>query len=209
MDESTFEQPPPEDLAAFVHGDPVAIDRVMRLVIPQLHRWAVRRYGNLAPDEVKSVLHQVLAEVCRRHARYDPCGARFTTYVIGLLRRRMADLHEAQTRIRAAEDSSPEAHEKLRGRPYNQSSESEIASRLNRTEFLEAVRERLGDVEQEFLELMLQGEKTTDAFAAILRCHGPVSDAPRKVKNTKERLLRKMHAVARERGYTLEDLLDW
>jgi len=42
MNESHFQQPTDEQLSRFVQGDPVAIDAVIRLVLPQLYSWGKR-----------------------------------------------------------------------------------------------------------------------------------------------------------------------
>ena len=72
MHESSFQQPTPEQIAAFVQGDPVAIDEVVHLLLPQLYRWAIRQYPNFPRDEVQSVVNESFAEICRNHARYNP-----------------------------------------------------------------------------------------------------------------------------------------
>jgi hypothetical protein len=206
MDESVFQQPTPDHLSAFVQGDPVAIDEVIRLVLPQLYRWALQQYSNLLPDEVKSTIHQVLAEICRNHARYDPNRTKFTTYAINLLRMRLAGLHQSLKKIGEIEDTSSSGHEKLSQKMYNQSDTEEL--RITQQQFFSAATARLERAEREFLELMLQGEKRQEVFVSALARYGSASDPSAEVKNMKERLKRKLKATALELGYKAEDLLE-
>jgi hypothetical protein len=206
MDESVFRQPPPDQLSAFVQGEPVAIDGVICLVLPQLYRWALHQYSNLLPDEVKSTIHQVLAEICRNHARYDPSRTKFTTYVINLLRMRLAGLHKSLKKIGEIEDASQYMHEKLSQQPYNQSDKEEL--RISQQQFFSAAMARLEGAEREFLEQMLQGENRQEVFVSALARYGSVSDPSAEVKNMKERLKRKLKAIALEMGYEAEDLLE-
>jgi DNA-directed RNA polymerase specialized sigma24 family protein len=208
MDEGTFQQPTGEQLAAFRAGDPVVIDEVVQLVLPQLQRWALRRYSDLPEAEVQSLTHQVLAETCVRHANYDPTRAKITTYVINILSRRMADLYTTQRRITNLEDSSLEAHEKLLQQPYNQEDASTIATRMTREEFFRSAEQQLDAREQSLLSLLRQGENRIETLSEALAEHGPVTDPARDVKNARERLLRKLKAIAHQLGYQAHDLLD-
>lgn len=206
MDESIFQQPTPDQLSAFVQGDPVVIDGVIRLVLPQLYRWALRQYPNLPQDEVRSTVHQVLAEICRNHVRYDPSRTKFTTYAINLLRMRLAGLHQSLKKIGEIEDTSQSGHEKLSQQAYNQSVTEEL--RITQQQFFSAAMTRLDSAEKEFLEQMLQGEKRQEVFVSILARYGFVTDPLAGVKSMKERLKRKLKAIARELEYEAEDLLE-
>src|SRR5689334_1335242 len=99
MNESSFQQPTSEHLAAFVEGDPVVIEEVVRLLLPQLHRWAIQQYSNIPRDEVQSSVNATFAEVCRNHARYDPKQAALTTYIIKLIKWRMTEIAKKVVRF--------------------------------------------------------------------------------------------------------------
>jgi hypothetical protein len=58
MSESAFQQPTPEQIAAFVQGDPVVIDEIVHLLLPQLYRWTIRQYSNFPEDKVQSVVNE-------------------------------------------------------------------------------------------------------------------------------------------------------
>jgi len=201
MDESSFQQPTDEQLAAFVLGDPVAENEVLQIVLPQLYRWAAHHYPTLPQPEVESVINQVVSETCRPHVRYNPQKAKLTTYLIGLIKLRVVDLFEKQNAIN-------DIHEKMLHLPYNQLVVNDVDIRLTRETFFQEVRPFLNSVESEFLELMKDGEKSLDAFAAILSRHGALVDPSKEVKNTKERLQRKLKAFARDRNYQIDDLLE-
>jgi hypothetical protein len=204
---SVFQQPTPEQLAAFVEGDPVAIDEVVQLILPPIARWAIAQYPNLPEQEVESVLNQVLAEVCIQPERYNPSGgAQLTTYVIHLLRLRMNDAWEKQSGVQENEIYGSEAHEKLIQMPYNEI--ENITTSSAREVFFEQVAERLTPVEREFLALWRTGEIKTEAFAEILQKYINVSDAAKEVKNMKERLGRKLKAFAGEAQIDFHDLIE-
>lgn len=208
MAESVFNQPTPEQLDAFVVGDPIAINEVVELLLPQIVRWAIKQYGNLPQDEVESMVHQVFAEVCINHARYEPHKARLTTFVIRLVKLRLADLYQEITQISGAEDSSLDISEKLLKRPYNDTDTIDTATHLTREAFFQEAALSLDPHEQDFLEMMRKGEKRQEVFINILARHGyPISNPDHAVKNAKERLIRRLKTIANDTGYTLQDLL--
>lgn len=204
MVESVFDQPTPEQLDGFVAGDPIAMDEIVRLLLPQLQRWAIGHYSNLPEDEVQSTVNLVFAETCRNHARYIPHKSKLTTYLIRLLKLRLADLYQDMK----FEDSNLHVYEKLLQTPYNDSSTIDSATRLTRNAFFQDAALFLDAHEQAFLELMQNGEKSQQAFVAILTRHGRRADNPdHEVKNLKERLVRKLKHIADDQGYSLQDLL--
>lgn len=202
MTESVFEQPTPENLNAFVAGDPIAIDHIVRLLLPQIYRWAIKQYSSVPPEEVQSVVNQVFAETCIHHARYDPSQSRLTTYIISLLKLRMIDVLESETSVLTDEDLS----EKIDLQPYNQVEQIDAATRITRDVFFSMASKSLSGLEQDFLQLMLQGEKHSRAYDAIIKRHGLPPDTS-EIKNTKERIVRKLRNLADECGYKFEDLM--
>ncbi|MBE7433133.1 MAG: hypothetical protein HS100_04405 [Anaerolineales bacterium] len=208
MDNSVFNQPTPEQLNAFVVGDPIAINEVVELLLPQIVRWSIKQYRNLPQDEVESMTHQVFAEVCINHARYEPHKAKLTTFVIRLLKLRLADLYQDVTEISRAEDSSLDISEKLLKKPYNTTDTLDSETHLVREAFFREAVLFLDPHEQDFLEMMLKGEKRQEIFVDILTRHGyQMPDPDRVVKNVKERLIRRLRSLADDAGYSLQDLL--
>jgi len=204
--ESNFPQPSSEQLASFREGDPLVANEIVVLVLPSILRWAWTQYKLLPQDDVQDIVHQVLAEICHHYARYDPKRALFTTYVIGLLTRRIADLYAVQQKIDEKEESGPDAYEKLLSLPYNDIEALDEDTRIVREDFFRQVEEHLEPVERELFQLMRNDMKNTETFAAVLARYGPVSDEERDVKNAKARLMRKVTFIGKTLGYAPEDL---
>jgi len=206
MKESTFPQPSSEQLASFREGDPLVANEIVVLVLPSILRWAWAQYKRLSQEDVQDIVHQVLAEICRHAARYDPERGLFTTYVIGLLKLRLADLYATQQEIGEQEEFGPNAYEKLLSLPYNDSEALDEDTRIVREDFFREVGEHLEPVERELFRLMRNDVKSTKAFATVLVRYGPVSDEERDVKNAKARLMRKVTFIGKTLGYAPEDL---
>lgn len=207
MNESVFDQPKPELLHGFVEGDPLAIDGVVRLILPQLYRWAIRQYSGLPEADVCSIVNQVLAEICIHHDRYDQKKASITTYAIKLIRLRQNDLYATEKGIEVNERSDSDLHERQLAPAYNQTDATDDVTRISREEFFHAIEPQLEAVERDFLRLIRDGEKSQATFADVLARYGDVPDPARGVKNTRERLMRKLRAISQDGGYSLEDLL--
>lgn len=206
MSDSTFQQPSPEDLADFVGGDPLAIDRVIALVAEQLCRWAWKEYADLPKDDVEELVYEALAETARNHARFDPSASLFTTYVINLIRWRIKRLGRNVQKIRRLEDTSPEAQEKLPQGVYNQTDAREIEVQIARERFYSVARERLQGLDREFFELMLQGAESNE-YVRVVESDGSFPESDVEAKNRKPRVHRRLKDIANEIGYKLEDLM--
>lgn len=206
MKGSNFPQPTDEQLAGFREGDPIAINEVVELVLPPILRWAWGNYELLPRDDVQDIVHQVLAEICHQPARYDSSLALFTTYVIRLLRLRLADLYTTQREIEEQEEYGPDVYEKLLALPYNDTGTIDEDTRIVREDFFCQLEEHLEPVERELLQLMRSGIKSTKAAAAILSRYGPITDEERDVKNAKARLERKMAFIRKKLDFKLEEL---
>jgi len=206
MKESNFPQPSSEQLASFREGDPLVANEIVELVLPSILRWAWTQYKLLPQDDVQDIVHQVLAEICHHYTRYDPGRVLFTTYVIGLLKLRLADLYASQQEIDEKEESGPDAYEKLLSLPYNDSEALDEDTRIVHEDFFRQVEEHLEPVERELFQLMRNDVKSTRAFAAVLVRYGSVSDEERDVKNAKARLMRKVTFIGKTLGYAPEDL---
>lgn len=199
MKESVFQQPSSQDLAGFREGDPLAMDRVLVLMIPQLLRWAWRSYPDLPVDDVEELVYAALAETCRNHSRYDPAASLFTTYVINLIRWRMDRLRKSVERV-----SNPP--ENLRSRVYHSMDEREIGIGLSRERFFTEVRKRLKGLDLEFFELMLK-RANPQAYLTAVERHDQFADPQKEAKNRRARVQRKLKEIATEIGYTSSDLL--
>ena len=203
--DSNFQQPTPEQLKSFVIGDPIAIDEVVTLLLPQIVRWAFSKYDYLPRDEIQSEIHLVFAETCRRHAEYIPEKSLLSTYIINIVKLRMKDLYRRNTQDVQLLDESD--YENISIFLYNLINNQHIDTKIDREQFFEKASTVLEEHEKEFLRLMKQGVKSTADFTRILEQYDiPINDAQKAVKNCKERLMRKLKNFVRVSGYRLKDL---
>ena len=175
--------------------------------MPALLRWAWKQYSGLPQDEVESLMHQVLGEICVAHGRYDPNRSKFTTYVINLYKLRIRDLfHQNEVAEASRESLSAQNHENVTELPYNSIEDEDKA--LARKRFYETIEDKLEPIEREFLRYMRLGIKDSEVFADVVKRLNPLArNIPNEIKNTKERLQRRIRALATELGYSPEDLL--
>lgn len=192
---STFTQPTREQLDAFRDGDPVVIDEVVTIVLPQIYRWAVGKYQNLPPQEVQSVANQVFAEICRNCHRYDPDQALFTTYAIYLIDKRIVDVWEKEKKIINFESIDLELHENRVAEVYK-----DIEEQITKDSLFDAVSAQLDDLERDFLKLMREGEIRLEVFAATLQHYRIVDKPEREINTIKERIRRRLKSVAHQMG---------
>ncbi len=205
MSMSVFQQPTSEQLAGFREGDPIAIDQVVTLVLPQVSRWALGQYSQLPEEDVLETVYLVLAEICLHHARYDSARAAFTTYVIGLLKLRLRDAYRARQRIAALEDSDPDTYEKAAALPYDMMEEPD--TRVARDAFFRQVEARLDDCQRDLLRQLLDDPRDMTALQDILARHGARTASQHDIKNAQARLRRSVKSIADQMGYELGDLL--
>jgi hypothetical protein len=192
---STFIQPTREQLDAFRDGDPVAIDEVVTIALPQIYRWAVSKYQNLPPQEVQSVVNQVFAEICRNCNRYDPDQALFTTYAIYLIDKRVVDVWEKEKKIIDFESVDLELHENRTAGAYK-----DIEERITIDSLFDTVSSQLDDLERDFLKLMREGEIRLEVFAATLQHYRIVDRPEREINTIKERIKRRLKSAAHQMG---------
>lgn len=206
MDESVFRQPTQDQLKQFVAGDPLAMDEVVELVLPQLVSWAAHRYPTIPDHERESVIDDVLNETYQHHERYDPHKAMFTTYVIDLIEKRMKTAQRKFITLLEREDSLETVSENLPQVKYD-NVEEDVVRRLDRDDFFRLARSHLLPLEAAFLDLMREGEIHNPPFIDILRRFGITNKTVREVKNAKERVKYKLETFAHSRDLRLEDYL--
>lgn len=206
MDESVFQQPTSEQLQQFVHGDPIALDEIIELILPQLYGWGKQRYPLLPEQDIYSVIHDVLNETCQKHERYNPKLAKFTTYVIELIIKRMATLQRSRIKLIQQEVSVENLSENSEEPMYN-SIETDIVRHVDRETFFRRARSQLSELEAAFLDLMREGEIHQELFIVLLNRSGITTNLSREVNNTKERVKYKLSTFAQVQGLHLEDFL--
>jgi hypothetical protein len=206
MDESVFQQPTQEQLDLFVHGDSIAMYEVVELVLPQIYSWGKRHYPHLQEEDIYSVIDDVISETCDKYSRYNPKRAKFTTYVIDLIIKRMKTLQRQQIKLAEQEDSIENYSENPSIAMYN-SLEADMARRIDRENFFIRVHHQLSELEAAFLDLMLSGEIHQEPFIEVLKRYGISTKLSREVNNTKERTKYKLEMFAKTQGLSLEDFL--
>lgn len=188
-----------------MRGDRDSIEEVMRLLLPQIQRWAVRTYFFLPDDDVKSVVNRVLAETCARPFLYDPSKCRFLiSYLCRLISKRMIDLYKSTNRRAKHEElfSDPPPETK-----YCLPDIAEIETRKVRNQFFKAVKKKLDKVEREAIDLLRRSDDD-EQFVVLLRCNQCLTESKFCAKNFKGRLIRKVRKIAVKLKYTKHDLLD-
>lgn len=190
---SRFIQPTREQLNAFREGDPIAIDEVISVVLPEVTRWAITTYDGVPPQEIASLVNQVFAEISANHSRYDPERALFTTYAINLIRLRIVDVQQRESSLMLFEGLTLEFHENEAVGTYN-----DIEEQIDMKRLFELTSARLDALEREFLQLMRDGENRAEVFERVLRRYQPVEHAEREINTIKERIRRRLKVTARE-----------
>lgn len=206
MSVSKFTQPSQQDLTDFVKGDPVAISRVMDLIVPQLCRWAIKTYPLLDKDDVSQVVFDVAVETCLNHARYNPDISQITTYLINLIRLRMTRLRKTTQKVKNKEEDTETVRDNASPDVYNTLDVEKIEIDSAREKFFNTAREQLEALDKEFFELMLQ-DAPPEAYVQALEHAGSFPDPAKEVKNRKRRIHRKLKVIADGLRYSLEDLL--
>lgn len=204
MSDSTFQQPSPQDLDGFTEGDPLATDRVVTLLADQLIHWSRGQYPDLTDSDLEDLVYAALEETYRNRAKYDRSRSLITTYVINLIKWRAQRVRGAVQRIRAHEDTSQEAQEKLPHAAYNQTEAKNIEVRIAREDFYRTVREKLQGLDREFFELEIQGAESGDYVAAVER-EGTFSDPEAEAKNRRARVRRALKKIAEDMGFEADD----
>lgn len=188
-------------------GDPVASSDLAVAYIEPLTAWLVRGERGADDHLCAQAAEDAILSLIRNPGSYDPARGALDVYL------RMSARGDLRNAL-AAERRHSSRREKLEvieltgsGRnPYQE--ESDPARIVEREEDIELLRQVISpDVvstftreEQWALDLMLQGERRTSAFAHVLNItHLPEVDQKREVKRAKDRIKRRLQ---RQRGAT-------
>lgn len=95
-DESTL-------IAHFVAGDEAALAAVYHRWSPVVFTLALRSLGDRRDAE--DVTQRTFVSAWMSRATYDPSKARLSTWLIAIARHRIADTHEARTKVRAIQEA--------------------------------------------------------------------------------------------------------
>jgi RNA polymerase sigma factor (sigma-70 family) len=84
--------------ARFIAGDERALEHVYRRWSPVVFTLALRSLGDRTDAE--DVTQKTFVSAWTSRASFDPSRARLSTWLVAIAKRRIADTHEARTRIR-------------------------------------------------------------------------------------------------------------
>ncbi|BDV31897.1 RNA polymerase sigma factor [Microbacterium terricola] len=87
--------------ARFVAGDEDALAQIYRRWSPVVFTLALRSLGDRSDAE--DVTQRVFVSAWTSRSSFDPAKARLSTWLIAITRRRIADMHESRTKIRAVQ----------------------------------------------------------------------------------------------------------
>ncbi|SFS07325.1 RNA polymerase sigma-70 factor, ECF subfamily [Microbacterium sp. cf046] len=85
--------------ARFIAGDERALEHAYRRWSPVVFTLALRSLGDRTDAE--DVTQKTFVSAWTSRANFDPNRARLSTWLVAIAKRRIADTHEARTRIRA------------------------------------------------------------------------------------------------------------
>jgi RNA polymerase sigma factor (sigma-70 family) len=207
---SRFDYSAPRRQAALgLHGrllasDPVAPSELARAYVPHLCVHLAARFPGIDPDLRQEAAHEAVVTLAMKPESFDPRrGSDLAAY---LRRAAECDLKNRLRRERRHRHCGLEAVEQSprAGKYLGQGDEPLL--RLVRTEqcqeaeaILAAVRARLSEPERRALDLMLDGEKRTEAFAAVLGLSDrPRAEQERAVKRVKDRIKKRIERAGGE-----------
>lgn len=88
--------------ARFIAGDERALEHVYRRWSPVVFTLALRSLGDRTDAE--DVTQKTFVSAWTSRANFDPARARLSTWLVAIAKRRIADTHEARTRIRILQE---------------------------------------------------------------------------------------------------------
>lgn len=120
--------------ARFRDGDVSALEEVYRRWSPVVFTLALRSLGNRSDAE--DVTQRTFVSAWTSRASYDPAKAKLSTWLVAITRRRIADMHESRTRIRAiqAQLERTTRPDDLVGEPPDLAESILVADELHRLE---------------------------------------------------------------------------
>lgn len=86
----------------FIAGDERALEQVYRRWSPVVFTLALRSLGDRSDAE--DVTQKTFVSAWTSRGSFDPTRARLSTWIVAIAKRRIADTHEARTRIRVLQE---------------------------------------------------------------------------------------------------------
>ena len=150
----------PEQLAlAFAAGDAEAMRQAYERYAPMVHTLALRALDNR--HDAEDVTQQVFVSAWRSRSGFDPGKAALGAWIVGITRRRIADVYAARTRAMRSQEAV------LAVADAEESEDGTDAVVVNRVVVADAI-ERLGSPQKEILRLAFFADLTHTAIAERL-----------------------------------------
>jgi DNA-directed RNA polymerase specialized sigma24 family protein len=187
--------PPAEGLALHrrltAADDPVAPADFARAYLEPLAAALGRKFPRTDPHLVEQAAAEALLGVIKRPGCYAPGGRQLRGYLLMAARADLLNLLRAEQRHQTGR--TPLDRVELPAAGGNQSTVGDGPARLSDYPVLAAVRAALPEPDRRVLDLMCQGERRWEAFAAVLG----VGDRPRAewrpaVKRVTDRITRRL-----------------
>ena len=163
------------------------------LVLPPLVAALANRYPSADPDDVFTAASDAFLAFIRNPSRFDPAVAPLPAYLFVIARRRLLNRFEAGRRHR--EGRIPWDSVELEPPARNELEDDDSPS-FDAPE-LQPVIAAFSDEERRVFDLMRDGERRTEVFAAVLEIAVlPVDDQAAEVKRVKDRILARLKRAA-------------
>jgi DNA-directed RNA polymerase specialized sigma24 family protein len=169
--------------------------------------WIMSCYPKADPDTCVSAVHTAIMNYLQHPQQYDPCRLDLGAYLRMAARADLKNLLKAQTRKQRGEIAWNSVEEG--GDPGNDIGKDDDPARLaERAEdaavaqqTLDAITAHWDEAERTVLLLMLEGERATADFAALLGiADRPPAEQEREVKRVKDRIKRRLQRWGEAHG---------
>jgi RNA polymerase sigma-70 factor (ECF subfamily) len=191
--------PPDDDLLAAwrrLLADPTAGGAFFTLVVRPLAHALLAWRPPTDPDAAETAATDAILALLKHPERYDPTRLRLPAYMRMIARRRLINLFASEARRQSGRIPWDAVELDTPGRNGEEDDSPALAS-----PDLQAVVASLTEVDRQLLELMLDGERKTAVFAAVLGITDrPVDEREREVKRAKDRIKARLRRAGRGDG---------
>jgi DNA-directed RNA polymerase specialized sigma24 family protein len=194
---------PPQDMGLALHrrlcagDDPVAPAEFARAYLDPLVAAVGRRFPGVDPHVVEQAAADALLDLVRHPDRYDPDRRKLRGYLLMAARGDLLNLLNREERHRRRRVSLDDVE--LTAAGGNEVMGADGLARLNDYPSLTRVRDALTEPDRRVLDLMCQGERRWEVFAAALGvANRPRVEWRRTVKRVTDRIMRRLQRAARQ-----------
>jgi DNA-directed RNA polymerase specialized sigma24 family protein len=185
--------------ARLVVQDATAPADVCAAYVEPLEEWLIERNGGIDEHLCRTAAADAILDYVQNPHRYDPSKSDLASYLRMAAQRDLYNLLRGERSRRRGQIPWPAVELGLEEGNIQGREEGPLAE-LERGEeqagwldFLRRVRERLSPPEREVLDLLLDGERDTCAYAAVLGlADWPREEQEREVKRVKDRIKKRL-----------------